>query len=89
MPDGLGGDPTDMTDDELDAHAMAYVYGEADFSGLPVVQVGPYPSPEDHPDNDPLRPVLSIQSDADFKADLAYLYDLVDRIATRSRDEAA
>lgn len=80
----------DFTDDELEAEALAYVYGESDFSGLPVMQVGPLPLPEDHPDNDPLRPVRPLQSDEDWRAELAAMYELVDRIAAAAeRREAA
>lgn len=78
------------SDEELEAEALAYIYGESDFSGLPIVKLGPYPSPEDHPDNDPLRPVRPLQSDEEWLAEFAELHELADRlVAVTRRDTAA
>lgn len=44
--------PDRWSDDRLDAEASAYVYGECDFSDLPMTEARVLPTPEGHPDLD-------------------------------------
>ena len=68
------------SDAELDAAAMAYIYGEGDFEDLPWTVARVIPSPADHPDNDPCRPVRALQSDEEWAAEFAELHELADRV---------
>lgn len=56
------------SDAELEAEALAYIYGEGDFTDLPLVKIGPYDSPQRHPDHDT------------FDEDFAELQELAGRV---------
>jgi hypothetical protein len=43
--------PENWSDERLDAEAAAYLYGETDFSDLPMVQPGPLTTPDDDEDD--------------------------------------